>query len=160
MYEFWWEWAAAPREFIMLWLTGDWHILAKPLPLTGDDLRIINEQMQQNENMQQMQNDQVHQIEQLRQTLQSDSTIKEEQLSQSLYSIDNVAFNYLSSVPSLFRLVMAIVFVGSFLLRPLIMRPISLVWARIIESEKPVFTLTFAGAAAFASAIAEAAKHL
>jgi hypothetical protein len=40
------------------------------------------------------------------------------------------------------------------------MRPVSLVWARIIESEKPVFTLTFGGAAAFASAIGEAAKHL
>jgi hypothetical protein len=46
------------------------------------------------------------------------------------------------------------------MLRPLIMRPISLVWARIIESDKPVFTLTFGGAAAFATAITEAAKHL
>ena len=60
----------------------------------------------------------------------------------------------------LFRIIIAIVFVGSFLLRPLIMRPVSLVWARIIESDKPVFTLTFGGVAAFASAISEAAKHL
>jgi hypothetical protein len=40
------------------------------------------------------------------------------------------------------------------------MRPISLVWARIIESDKPVFTVIFGGVAAFASAIGEAAKHL
>jgi hypothetical protein len=62
--------------------------------------------------------------------------------------------------PALFRFVLSIIFVGSFLLRPLIMRPVSLVWARIIESEKPVFTLIFGGAAAFATAISEAAKHL
>ena len=62
--------------------------------------------------------------------------------------------------PSLFRFVLSIIFVGSFLLRPLIMRPVSLVWVRIIESEKPVFTLMFGGAAAFATAINEAAKHL
>jgi hypothetical protein len=50
--------------------------------------------------------------------------------------------------------------VGSFLLKPLLMRPVSFVWARVIESEKPVFTVIFGGAAAFASAISEAAKHL
>jgi hypothetical protein len=35
-----------------------------------------------------------------------------------------------------------------------------IVWARIVESEKPVFTVMFGGAAAFATAISEAAKHL
>jgi hypothetical protein len=75
-------------------------------------------------------------------------------------SIDNLALNYASSLPSLLRLMLAIVFVGSFLLRPLIMRPVNLVWRRIIESDKPVFTLTFGGAAAFATALSEAAKHL
>jgi hypothetical protein len=29
------------------------------------------------------------------------------------------------------------------------MRPVNLVWRRIVESDKPVFTLTFGGAAAF-----------
>jgi hypothetical protein len=66
----------------------------------------------------------------------------------------------LPNVPSIFRFVLSIVFVGSFLLRPLVMRPISLVWARVVESEKPVFTVIFAGAAAFASAISVVAKHL
>ena len=33
------------------------------------------------------------------------------------------------------------------------MRPVSLVWARIVESEKPVFTVIFGGAAAFATLI-------
>jgi hypothetical protein len=37
---------------------------------------------------------------------------------------------------------------------------VSRVWARIVESEKPVFTVIFRGAAAFATAISEAAKHL
>jgi hypothetical protein len=63
------------------------------------------------------------------------------------------------SVP-VFRLILSIIFAGSFLLRPLVMRPLNLVWRRIVESDKPVFTLTFGGAAAFASAISEAAKHL
>jgi hypothetical protein len=62
--------------------------------------------------------------------------------------------------PSIMRFILATIFVGSFLLKPLIMRPMSLVWARIIESEKPVFTLIFGGAAAFATALSEAAKHL
>jgi hypothetical protein len=66
----------------------------------------------------------------------------------------------LTLCPSLFRVILSIIFVGSILLRPFVMRPVSLVWARIVESEKPVFTLTFGGAAAFATAISEAAKHL
>jgi hypothetical protein len=73
---------------------------------------------------------------------------------------DLFALSALSSFPSVARLIVSIVFVGSFLLKPLIMRPVSLVWARIIESEKPVFTVIFGGTAAFASAINEAAKHL
>jgi hypothetical protein len=40
------------------------------------------------------------------------------------------------------------------------MRPVNLVWRRIVESDKPVFTMTFGGAAAFATAISEAVKHL
>jgi len=76
------------------------------------------------------------------------------------YPIDLFAFYTLPYVPGLFRFFLSIVFVGSFLLRPVVMRPTSLVWARIVESEKPVFTLTFGGAAVFASAISEAAKHL
>jgi len=40
------------------------------------------------------------------------------------------------------------------------MRPVSLVWARIVESDKQIFTLIFGGAAAFAKVISEAAKHL
>jgi hypothetical protein len=40
------------------------------------------------------------------------------------------------------------------------MRPISLVWARVVESEKPVFTLIFGFAGALAKLISEAAKRL
>jgi hypothetical protein len=67
------------------------------------------------------------------------------------------AANYL---PSLLRFMISLLFVGSFLFRPLVMRPLSLIWARIVESEKPVFSLIFGGAAAFATAITEAAKRM
>jgi hypothetical protein len=74
--------------------------------------------------------------------------------------IDIFAVSCLSIIASVFRFILAIIFVGSFLARPFVMRPVSLIWARIVESDKPVFTLTFGGAAAFATAIGEAAKHL
>jgi hypothetical protein len=70
------------------------------------------------------------------------------------------AFSVAAALPSVFRLFLSGIFVGSFLLRPLILRPVSLVWARIVESDKPVFTLIFGGTSALASAISEAAKHL
>jgi hypothetical protein len=74
--------------------------------------------------------------------------------------VDVAAVDMLDLLPNVIRSVLAIVFVGSFLLRPLVMRPVSVIWARIIESDKPVFTVIFGGAAAFATAISEAAKHL
>jgi hypothetical protein len=73
---------------------------------------------------------------------------------------EQMAFSSLSVVPMLIRFGISIVFVGSFLLLPLVMRPVNLVWRRIVESDKPVFTLTFSGAAALATALTEAAKHL
>jgi len=72
---------------------------------------------------------------------------------------DFFAFKLLSVFLNIFRVVLSIFFIGSFLLRPLLMRPVSLIWARIVESDKPVFTLILGGAAAFATAISEAAKH-
>lgn len=48
----------------------------------------------------------------------------------------------LNLIPNLTRLSLAAVFVGSFLLRPLA-APISLFWRRVVEHEKPVFTLVF-----------------
>jgi hypothetical protein len=82
------------------------------------------------------------------------------ELGQQTFAIDNVILAELPAFPSSFRLLISVVFVGSFLLRPLIIRPVSLVWTRIVESDKPVFTLIFGGAAAIATAISEAAKHL
>jgi hypothetical protein len=76
------------------------------------------------------------------------------------HMIDMFPLYALSYFPSVLRCLLSLIFVGSFLLRPLLMRPVSLVWARIVESDKPVFTVIFGGAAAFASAISEAAKHL
>ena len=83
--------------------------------------------------------------------------------SNNLQKIDNTFtwdFRLLGLVMPVFRLILSIIFVGSFLLRPLIMRPISLVWERIIDNEKPVFTLIFGFAGALAKMISEVAGHL
>jgi hypothetical protein len=66
----------------------------------------------------------------------------------------NMAF-----IPGLFRLTLSIIFLTSFLLRPLIMKPTLLIWARIVESDKPVFTLIFGGGAVVARVVGEIAKH-
>jgi hypothetical protein len=64
-----------------------------------------------------------------------------------------------SSVPSLCRLLISIVFVGSFLIGKRSMRPVSFLWGRIIDSDQPVFTLIFGGLGALASAVEEVAKQ-
>jgi hypothetical protein len=46
----------------------------------------------------------------------------------------------------------AIIFIISFLFQTL-QRPIMTIWARIIESDKPVFTLVFGGIAGFGEAV-------
>lgn len=43
------------------------------------------------------------------------------------------------------RIGFALIFLGSFVFRPLIQRPISRIWVGIVDSEKPVFTLILAG---------------
>jgi hypothetical protein len=60
--------------------------------------------------------------------------------------------NLTNLLPNFSRLSIMAVFIASFFLRPL-QRPIMTLWARIIESEKPVFTLLFGGIAAIAKAI-------
>jgi hypothetical protein len=74
--------------------------------------------------------------------------------------VDLFSLYCLSLFPNVFRFALSIIFVGSFLLKPVVMRPVNLVWRRVVESDKPVFTVMFGGAAAFATAISEAAKHL
>jgi hypothetical protein len=61
---------------------------------------------------------------------------------------------------SIMRFMAASIFVASFLLRPLVMKPLLLIWARIVESEKPVFTLIGGGISSLAVAAKELAKHL
>jgi hypothetical protein len=68
-------------------------------------------------------------------------------------------FYTMALLPNLGRLLLALIFLGSFLLQP-IQRPLLTLWARIVESDKPVFTLMFGGAAAFAQAIQQIAKNL
>jgi hypothetical protein len=58
----------------------------------------------------------------------------------------------LSLLPSLSRFGLAAIFIGSFLLQTL-QSPFMHFWARVIESEKPVLTLLFAGGAAIAQGI-------
>jgi hypothetical protein len=57
------------------------------------------------------------------------------------------------------RLSILIIFMASLLLKPA-QRPIMTLWARVIESDKPVFTLLFGGTAALAKAIQEIIKIL
>jgi hypothetical protein len=73
---------------------------------------------------------------------------------------EDFAFFAMAVSPPIFRFILSIIFMGSFLLRPLIMHPVNFVWRRIVESDKPVFALIFGGIGAFASALGEAAKHL
>jgi hypothetical protein len=60
-------------------------------------------------------------------------------------------------LPSLIRLSIMTIFILSFFLKPL-QNAIMTLWARVIESDKPVFTLVFGGAAALAKAIQEIVK--
>jgi hypothetical protein len=65
-------------------------------------------------------------------------------------SVVKIGISYL---PALFRFALAAIFMGSFLLKPLVMRPLNLIWRRIIESDKPVFTVVFGGVGAIISAV-------
>jgi hypothetical protein len=56
--------------------------------------------------------------------------------------------------PTKIRLILIATFMTSYLLGPL-QSPIMLVWARVIESEKPVFTLVFGGIGAALKATQE-----
>ena len=60
-------------------------------------------------------------------------------------------------LPNLSRFLIMMTFIGSFALKPL-QNPIMTLWARVIESGKPVFTLLFGGTAALAKAIQEIIK--
>ena len=62
-------------------------------------------------------------------------------------------------IPNLFRLLLAFVFLSSFLLKPL-HSAILFLLRRIVESDKPIFTLVFGGAAALAKLIDAALKYL
>jgi hypothetical protein len=61
---------------------------------------------------------------------------------------------------SFVRLVVAFVFVGSFLVKPVLMKPISHIWLRIIESDRPVFTMIFGGISSAAVGLDELLKYV
>jgi hypothetical protein len=65
----------------------------------------------------------------------------------------------LNLIPNFSRLAIMIIFVGFFLLKPL-QGPIMTLWLRIIESDKPVFTLVLGGGAAIIKAIHGIAANL
>jgi hypothetical protein len=60
-------------------------------------------------------------------------------------------------IPNLIRLLITVIFVSLFFLKSA-ERPIMTIWARVVESDKPVFTLVFGGTAALAKAIQEIVK--
>ena len=61
---------------------------------------------------------------------------------------------------NIIRMAIAIVFVGSFVVQPFVMRPLSLLWRRIVESDKPIFTLLLGGIASGVVLVNEVGKHL
>lgn len=63
-------------------------------------------------------------------------------------------------VAYLVRLIMAIVFVGSFIVKPILMKPMSLIWRRLVESEKPIFTFILGSIAALTQLCSELVKHI
>jgi hypothetical protein len=72
--------------------------------------------------------------------------------------LPNVSF-MIGFLPNLMRLCITVIFIGSFFLKT-IQSPIMTLWAHIVESEKPIFTLLFGGSAAFAKLIQEIARNL
>jgi hypothetical protein len=49
---------------------------------------------------------------------------------------------------------------GSFIAQPILMRPLSVIWRPVVESDKPMFTLIFGGIASGVGLVSEMAKHL
>jgi len=76
-------------------------------------------------------------------------------LLRSLWAFDSIKLSAL--IMNLGRILVALIFFGSYLLVPIWPRILTL-YARIIESDKPVFTLVGAGVGGFASAISAALK--
>jgi hypothetical protein len=67
------------------------------------------------------------------------------------------ALQILAAIPNIGRLVLAAIFVGSYMMVPLY-RIILTFWEHVVESDKPMFTLLFGSVAAAAKAI-EAVIH-
>ena len=67
--------------------------------------------------------------------------------------------NTLGLLPNLGRLLLGLIFVGSFFLRPVLNFFLTL-WLRVVQSDKPIFTLVFGGIAGFAEAIDQVGKIL
>lgn len=59
----------------------------------------------------------------------------------------------LSYAANLLRLGISALFFIVILLRPLFGRPMSLIWLRVVQSEKPLFTMLLGGIGGFASVI-------
>jgi hypothetical protein len=66
---------------------------------------------------------------------------------------------FVNLIPNVIRFSIMAIFMASFLLVPF-RRPIMTLWARVIESDKPVFTLLLGGIAGFAEAGQRIAKIL
>ena len=66
---------------------------------------------------------------------------------------------FLFNAGGIYRIFVLFGFLGLFVLEWLIRKPTSVFWARLVESDKPVFTLLFGGAAAAAKLVTEAVKH-
>ena len=64
----------------------------------------------------------------------------------------------LMNIPTALRVLLSAVFLSAYVLRPIIEGPVALVWARIVESNKPPFTIFLGGLSAGAKIGQEALK--
>jgi hypothetical protein len=73
--------------------------------------------------------------------------------------VGNAAHALLSYLANALRIVMGLILLGSFLLREWFGRVFSKVWARVVESDKPAFTVFLGGIGGLAGGINEVLKH-
>jgi len=72
---------------------------------------------------------------------------------------DVFIYEQFAYAPVVIRVLFSTIFLGSFILKPLVVKPTSLLWRRLIESDKPAFTLVFSGLGVLATAVGEIGKH-
>lgn len=75
-----------------------------------------------------------------------------------LVFVEGMTTQFLMYAGNLLRIAVAFMFVASFFFEWLLRRPAFFIWARVVESEKPIFTMLFAALGALATTVRELLK--